>query len=416
LRLCHFDVSFKLLNEAVFIAHFLLEVTVVFLQLAHDEAFRKVVAHLVYSLSRWSTIASIVWLSQGLLKSDRQLLKFFVARVELLLDLLELCFEFDVLVFGVIISYLEVSILVLKVFFGHFNKEPLICRSLVLVSKDHFSSQLFAFEVVKCLRWTSIATLRNLIRGVSPRALRDDISLEGLVLLHGILLLELRVDHVVLLGILWILVWVNTLRELRTILLLLAIWLLLLLVSRVSVGISLRSLTLASHCLSLLHLLGQRTILAVILVIDHEDCLIVCICCIICISSVLAGNVHDLLFNVVLVFILVYDFFIVAFNVLLIVFQFLVVHVFITLQVFIFFFVIVVRQSIPSSNCRLLLIIIFANDLLDFFVHEVVLNVSIGCKCHIHIAFLDLFFLIRVAYKGIIDVLFVNVVHICLFL
>jgi hypothetical protein len=61
-------------------------------------------------------------LTHRLLKSQSKLFQFFVSVVELLLDLLELGFQANILVFGDVVSYLEISVVVLEIFFLHFHE------------------------------------------------------------------------------------------------------------------------------------------------------------------------------------------------------------------------------------------------------------------------------------------------------
>lgn len=98
LGLGHFDVSFQLLNEPVFLLHLQFQISVVLLQLAHNEALRKVVAWTT-CLCSWSSLRRGVWLRHRLLKPYRQFLKFFVSAVQFSLDLLQFCLQSCVLIF-----------------------------------------------------------------------------------------------------------------------------------------------------------------------------------------------------------------------------------------------------------------------------------------------------------------------------
>jgi hypothetical protein len=118
------------------------------------------------------------------------------------LDLLQLCFEFDVFFLGVVICDLQVSVVVLKILFLRFRKESLSRWGLMFVAENHLSAKLLSLEVVEGWRGTLIHSLRDellLAVAATESTLRNCTSLERLVLLHGILLLELRVNHVVLL-------------------------------------------------------------------------------------------------------------------------------------------------------------------------------------------------------------------------
>lgn len=90
-----------------------------------------------------------VWLTHALLKAHRQLLKFLVAIVELLLNLLQFGLKANVLVFRDIVGDFEVSVVILKIFLLHLHKVvETLCLWLLLDPKDHFS-QLLALKLIE---------------------------------------------------------------------------------------------------------------------------------------------------------------------------------------------------------------------------------------------------------------------------
>lgn len=126
------DVSFKLLNQFVLIHHLLLQVSIVLFQLGYDEAFVEVMHHL--------RVFACVRGHKRLLKFQRQFFKLFIPGVQLLLNLLNFCFQLNVFVLGNVVLNFQISELILQVFLLHFGEE---CHVLVVLlgflAKDHFA-------------------------------------------------------------------------------------------------------------------------------------------------------------------------------------------------------------------------------------------------------------------------------------
>ena len=157
LLFCELDVSFHLLNHAVFFLDFGLQISVVLFELGHNEAFSKVMLALV-SHQVFANVGG----RQSLLKFDGQFLEFFVSLVQFSLDLLDLGLEANVLFLGDVVCNFQVSVLVLNVFPLHFCEElGVISRVRLLLPKDHLSSKLFALHgldalTAHVLAWTEL--------------------------------------------------------------------------------------------------------------------------------------------------------------------------------------------------------------------------------------------------------------------
>jgi hypothetical protein len=173
------------------------------------------------------------------------------------------------------------------------------------------------------------------------------------------------------------------------------------------------SRTLARESLSLLDLLGQRSILAFVLVVYHENGLVVGVG--ILGSSVLACDVHDLLFYVHLLFVFVQDFVVVFIIVIIVVVvHVFIIHVTVFIKILVFvLFVFVIRECVPASDSFLCFLIVFANNLFNLLVDQIVLDPSVGLHGHVEVAVGLLFFLVVAVFIGesVVDVLFICIVH-----
>ena len=134
----HLNVSLQLLDKSIFFLNFHFQISVVLLQLTDDEALSKVVrrrARFGGAALAWGT-----WLGHALLESDGELLQFFVSLVQFCLYLLQFSLKASVLILCNVVCDFQVSVVVLKVFFLHFNEiVEWLSLWLLFNAKNHFS-------------------------------------------------------------------------------------------------------------------------------------------------------------------------------------------------------------------------------------------------------------------------------------
>ena len=108
-------------------------------------------------------------LAQRLLEPYGELFELLVSGIELTLDLLELSLQLDVLVFSKVVVHFQITELILEILFLKLGKiVHSTWGSLLLLSKDHFPSQLLSFELLDGL---SLTGCRNPLILVSNPAL-----------------------------------------------------------------------------------------------------------------------------------------------------------------------------------------------------------------------------------------------------